>query len=62
MLHREQIRQIDLGAYYTIGGHYAPNYIISYNRVIMQVKNMAVEVVQHKQHQKDDLDDCVFSL
>ncbi len=35
-----------LGAQYTIAGHYAPNYI-SYDRVIMQMKNMDVAAVQH---------------
>lgn len=53
---------MDLGAEYTIAGHYAPNYIISFDRVIMQMKNMVVAVVQHQQHQKDDLVDCVFLL
>lgn len=53
---------MDLGAQYTIAGHYAPNYIISYDRVIMQMKNMDVAAVQHQQHQKYDLEDCVFLL
>lgn len=53
---------MDLGAQYTIAGHYAPNYIISYDRVIMQMKNMDVAAVQHQQHQKDDLEDSVFLL